>query len=58
MNYTHEEVLKALTLIHEICDDTVCDDCPFSTQGDCVIQDTSPNEWKVANNDGRWRAFL
>lgn len=57
MNYTHEEILEAVKLIHNICSNMICKDCPFELKGNCAIEDVSPDEWKFADTDGKWRAF-
>ena len=56
-----QEVIKALTLIQEICkSNPICNDntCPFSKNGVCTIQDEAPEDWKIDTNPTIfWKAF-
>lgn len=60
MKYTKNEILKALTIIKEICDEANdCDICPY---GDCmgicqILNNDSPNTWIIKESEGVWRAF-
>lgn len=58
MEYTHEEILKGLEMIQEICQTSSCLSCPF-INGDtsCAITNTSPDVWNIKDNTPAWRAF-
>lgn len=52
------EIIKALTMIHDICDDNVCGSCPFSVaDAQCGITFSEPDEWDIYSFD-TWRALL
>ena len=56
-----QEILKALQLIKNICDNNRCEHCPFYEihYGDCNIT-RKPCDWdnKIPENgDETWRAF-
>lgn len=59
MEYTHEEILKGLEMIQEICRSNChCASCPFNDGGDyCAITDTAPNHWEIKSSVAPWRAF-
>lgn len=60
MNYSHEEIIKALVLIKDICTcHRTCDTCPFRTESrDCTFQLRShPDTWILADDTNDWRAF-
>lgn len=55
--YTQDEVIKAVTLIQDICKTYPnCDGCPFSHRG-CNISAVAPYEWEI-NGGTEWKAFL
>lgn len=58
--YNREEILKALKLIQNICkNEERCDTCPFGTDNNyCILQDQSPEDWKIGENTKVWRAFM
>lgn len=61
MDFTKEEILHSLDVIHSICYHTDdCFDCPFYKEGvGCVISEMSPIEWDMVSPDAHeiWRAF-
>lgn len=60
MKHTKEEILKALHIIKDICQDesTDCDNCPFGNDEDlCRIKDRIPANWEINKEDSVWRAF-
>ena len=60
MRYSENEIIKALTIIKNICEDYAgCTGCPFETPiGDCQINVDSPEDWNIINSDNAvWRAF-
>lgn len=61
MKHTKEEILNALHVIKETCEeyDDCEDGCPFERNEDCLIQFSYPGAWKI--NDGSpetWRGLL
>ena len=55
MNYN--EIIKALTIIKNICDDCICETCPFMLDDTtCGITDDEPSNWHIKSLDN-WRAF-
>ena len=45
-----KNLIEALKLIKEICDDTMCPKCPLSDTGDeCLLQQDCPSNWKILN---------
>ena len=61
MKYSQEEILKALHVIKETCDDhpDFCGPCPFCRDDECVINADIPSEWKI-NDDSItvWKGLL
>ena len=58
--YTKEEIIKALKVIRDVCDDNGdCVNCPLgNSNGDCMLEAT-PLEWKILDeNPTVWRALL
>lgn len=50
MQNENKEIIKALTIIKNVCDDSVCEDCLFSdNHGICLVTGDSPNVWKINN---------
>lgn len=62
MKYTQEEILNALKIIKETCEETgKCEDCPFGTRDyyGCRLIEDNPGEWELAEiNRVTWRALL
>lgn len=57
MTYTHDQIISALTIIKNVCDENTCDLCPLRKGGGCHVADNgSPNLWKLNEKDN-WRAF-
>lgn len=60
MKHTQEEILKALQIIKDTCNDETidCDNCPFGDDEDlCRLKFTIPANWKINKEDNVWRAF-
>ena len=58
MTYTHEEILNALTLIQNICNTTLCSQCPFNNEfGECAITQFAPADWELNEPNPIWKAF-
>ena len=52
-----QEILKALQTIQNVCKaNQCCDTCPLAKGNWCVIQDQSPEDWKIRTTD-TWKAF-
>ena len=56
LGYEKEEIIDALTIIHEICCANICDECPFDKHGECNIRN-APEDWHIHSNLSQWRAF-
>lgn len=60
MKHTREEILNALHIIKDTCDeinDGDCPKCPFcDKQWNCIICKQSPHYWDI-KDDEPWRAF-
>lgn len=60
MKHTRDEILKALTIIKEVCTEVEgCDTCPY---GDCmgvcqIIHNDVPTSWEIKEVEEVWRAF-
>lgn len=55
-----KELLKALQLIKNTCNDCTCQDCPFGGAGsDCNICSRMPYNWDIKEPEQEeiWRAF-
>lgn len=61
MTYTQEEILHALKVIKDTCEEMPefdpCKHCPLSKNGNCVLQEQSPEEWKIGPSTPVWKAF-
>lgn len=58
MKHSQEEILKALHVIKETCDENPCDEtCPFNS-GQCLIMRTAPNGWKINEAPVQWKGLL
>ena len=62
MKYSQEEILKALHIIKEVCEQCNADNedlCPFCRDDECVINADIPSEWKI-NDDSItvWKGLL
>lgn len=56
-NYTHEEILNALTVIKEVCKNHGCSTCPFQRGSRCGIELSEPSGWYLNFPDTPWKAF-
>lgn len=60
MKHTKNEILKALTIIKEVCEEFQdCTKCPY---GDCmgvcgVLDRDIPASWEIKEIEEVWRAF-
>ena len=62
MNYTHEEIISALTVIRAICKEhDECEECPFYNNDYpntlCHFRNHTPAKWEFVPEDPVWRAF-
>lgn len=63
MKHTKEEILNALQIIKDECYGTRCYQCPFgdtevnTPQIKCRITRNSPNDWKIAEREEKWKAL-
>lgn len=57
MKHTKEEILNALQVIKDTCQDGDCLLCPFSDgDGHCIVTEQAPCAWNI-KSDEPWRAF-
>lgn len=43
-----KEAMNALTLIKEICEDNICEDCIFGNSNSrCMIRENTPDVWDI-----------
>lgn len=58
-NEKKEEILKALTVIQEVCNLAPnCACCPLRTQSDnCTVRSYAPHQWDIDTVHQDWRAF-
>ena len=56
--YTESEILEALNMIKDICDEQEdCETCPFADRVEvCHIQTKAPQDWDL-RKERVWRAF-
>ena len=61
MEYTQDEILNALRVIKETCEEAgECENCPLRNKeynDKCYLMETAPLDWKIRANSGTWRAF-
>lgn len=59
MKHTREEIIQALTVIKDECNEAKnCCYCPFGREcGMCNIRNDSPYEWKFNEEEPVYRAF-
>ena len=61
MKHTQEEVINALQVIQDTCQEMhefyPCQHCPLSKNGTCVLQQQTPEEWKINPKPPVWKAF-
>lgn len=55
----HNEIIKALIIIRDICGSTRCLECPFRTDNEkCgIVSNGWPSYWNIKSSDSSWRAF-
>lgn len=61
MKHTREEILDALKVIMETCEEfDKCKRCPlYSTDSEmCGIQNMDPENWELSTGETFWRAFV
>ena len=60
MKYSQEEIVNALALIKDICEEHDCLECPFGTNDStCLLHDNCPENWCLnAPRQTTWRAIL
>lgn len=57
---TQEEITNALKIIQDTCKaqgEHTCRNCPLSKNGDCVLLEQAPEEWKINPSPPVWKAF-
>jgi hypothetical protein len=60
MKYTNDEIVKAVTIIKEVCKEVEeCGTCPYGDcMGECqILHNDVPLTWKVKETNEVWRAF-
>ena len=60
MAVTHEEIIKALTTLKNVCREYSCRTCPLRDETEnCMLENTevAPVDW-VLNTEEDWRAIL
>ena len=63
--HSHEEILQALQVIKDVCDQhDNCTGCPFHVPNEngvyeCKIRndDELPAQWNIKDDDDEWKAF-
>lgn len=51
-------LLKALETIKSVCNGE-CENCPLGNdEGDCLLNETEPGNWKLNDESTIWRALL
>lgn len=60
MRHSEEEIINALAIIQDTCEEHECSKCPFGTNdGKCLIHDHCPAEWHFnAPRKETWRAIF
>lgn len=57
---TQKEIVNALKVIQDTCKAqgaNPCSNCPLSKNGDCVLLEQSPEDWKINTSPPVWKAF-
>ena len=59
MKHLPEDIIEALYIIKETCDEHICQECPFSIAGTekCAIVKYEPCEWKIGALPSPWKAL-
>lgn len=58
--YTREEIIQALTVIIDVCEENsdLCYTCPLADlDGECKIKAAFPTEWEIGEAEDVWRAL-
>ena len=59
MKHTREEILKALRVIKETCEEYEdCEVCPLFTNDTCNVTRRRPEKWEINDNVEVWRGLL
>ena len=59
-NWDYNKITDALETIKQVCEESSCKECPFGVEGDttkCNIQNASPLNWHLREQEEIWRAF-
>lgn len=58
MKYSEKEIIDALNVIKDVCNDSGCNhNCPFHNDLFCVIQNVTPEVWSVADYRPTFKAL-
>lgn len=61
MKHSQEEIINALKVIKDTCEEMPelypCENCPLSKNGDCILQNQPPQDWKIKPSTPVWKAF-
>ena len=61
MKHTLEEVMNAVTVIQDTCklakEPFYCESCPLSKNGYCVLEEQTPDDWKIKLNLSQGKVF-
>ena len=61
MKHTREEITNALKIIQDTCRAQTIypcyNNCPLSKNGECVLQEQAPEDWKINPSPPVWKAF-
>lgn len=62
MKHTKEEIIKALNVIRDECNEHSCMDCPFGdtklVDGNrCKLKRKDPALWTITKEEEHWRAL-
>lgn len=61
MEHSKEEIINALKVLQDTCKErqglSPCENCPLSKNGECVLQERAPDDWKIKASAPVWKAF-
>lgn len=61
MEHSQEEIIRALGIIKDTCKEQTernpCENCPLSKNSRCILQEQTPEEWKIKKSPQVWKAF-
>lgn len=61
MKHSKEEIINALNVLQDTCKEAPimnpCEHCPLSKNGECVLQERAPDDWKIKASAPVWKAF-